>query len=172
MVPMFPLIVVLILSAWAAYTDAKSRKILNLATFPSIVLGIGFYTITDGVPGLWFSLLGMIVGFMILFIPYLIGGIGAGDVKMLAAIGALGGWPFAVAAFLWAAIFGGLYALFLVIKHNQFKLVMKRLVYLRLFVKSDMGSVALKSGSLQTSLPYGVAIALGVVSVLIQGAIG
>ena len=43
----------------------------------------------EGAAGLWTALLGLLAGFVLLLIPYLLGGMGAGDVKALAALGAL-----------------------------------------------------------------------------------
>ena len=72
----------------ATATDLKNRRIPNWLTVSAAVLGLVFHVATAGVAGLWFSLGGFGVGFGILFVLWLIGGGGGGDVKLMGAVGA------------------------------------------------------------------------------------
>ena len=65
----------------SSFTDVKYRKVYNFVTFPTVILGLGFNFLNLGLPGLKDSLAGFAAGFLFLFIFYLLGGIGAGDVK-------------------------------------------------------------------------------------------
>lgn len=90
-----------------AYTDTKTGKILNKVTFPAMILGLALNTIFGGANGLIWSFIGWTVGMAIQWIPFMLGFAKAGDVKLLAAVGALKGWAFCTFGFLYgAAAFG------------------------------------------------------------------
>ena len=79
--------------AIAALTDVGSYRIRNRLVVPVLFLALLFHTFDSGLAGLVFSLQGMLTGFFLLIFLWLIGGMGAGDVKLLAAVGAwLGPW--------------------------------------------------------------------------------
>ena len=74
-------------------SDLRTRRIPNWLTVPAFALGLLTHAATGGFAGLGFSLLGFLTGFGILFVLWLIGGSGGGDVKMMGALGAwLGAW--------------------------------------------------------------------------------
>lgn len=74
-------------------TDLRTRRIPNWLTVPTFGLGLLIHIVSGGIQGLGFSLLGFVTGFGILFVLWLIGGGGGGDVKMMGALGAwLGAW--------------------------------------------------------------------------------
>jgi prepilin peptidase CpaA len=85
--------------ATAAATDLHSRRIPNWLTVPMAVAGVAFHVLAPMGFGLGASLLGLAVGFSLLLVPYVIGGGGAGDVKLLAALGAWLGWQLVLVAF-------------------------------------------------------------------------
>jgi prepilin peptidase CpaA len=86
-----PYIFLIILLGAALYYDYKETKIPNWLTVAGMATGLGYYLLGYGINGIWFSLQGLAAGFLILLVIYLLGGIGAGDVKLFAAIGAMGG---------------------------------------------------------------------------------
>jgi prepilin peptidase CpaA len=94
----------LVLGIAASISDIRTRRIPNTLTFGASAVALAFFLATEGVSGLGMSVAGWCVGFA-LFVPFfLLGGMGAGDVKLLAAFGAwLGPWLVA-----WAAAFGGI----------------------------------------------------------------
>ncbi|WP_318506908.1 A24 family peptidase [Bacillus sp. T3] len=122
------LILILIISF---ITDLKNRRILNILTFPTMLIGLTYHAISAGLDGLIFSGLGLLLGLGLLFIPYLMDGMGAGDVKLLAAIGALKGTAFVLGAFLFTAIIGGLIATIILISKKELLLTIKRLLFLQ-----------------------------------------
>jgi len=91
-------------------TDLKKRKIYNNVLFPGILAAIAIHTVLDGWHGIAAALLGLLAGLAILLIPYLLGGIGAGDVKLLAFVGAAEGARFVLQASLYMAILGAIMA--------------------------------------------------------------
>jgi prepilin peptidase CpaA len=78
----------LVIAATACATDVRSRRIPNRLTFGAALAGAGYQLAANGFGGLGDSLLGWIVGAAFLFLPFALGGIGAGDVKLMAALGA------------------------------------------------------------------------------------
>lgn len=98
-------------AALATGWDLKTGLIPNRIMFPAMLTGIVLNTYYSGWHGLGTSLAGLALGILLLFIPFAIGGMGAGDVKLLAAIGALNGHVFTFRAFLYGAIAGGIMAL-------------------------------------------------------------
>jgi prepilin peptidase CpaA len=107
----FPAGAVLVICAAACVTDLRTRRIPNALTFGAAVLAFVFHAVTGGWPGLASSAGGWLVG-VALFAPFfLLGGMGAGDVKLLAAIGAWLGPMDAVWTALYTMIAGGVLAL-------------------------------------------------------------
>lgn len=115
----------------AIYFDLTQKRIPNKLTFPVILLGFLAYTIESGFRGLAFSLLGFFIGMLIFLIPFAMGGMGAGDVKLMAAIGALKGWRFAVATGIYSALAGGVYVLiYLLYKRRLAKTLLRLFAFL------------------------------------------
>ena len=158
------LIVILLVSL---VTDIKHRKILNIVTLPTIVFGVVFHTMTNGWQGFLFSGNGLLLGFALLFIPFLLGGMGAGDVKLMAAIGALKGAMFTLHAFLYTCLIGGVIALIIIIAKKQFAGSVQRITYALTLRQTSM----LSQEELHHSFPYGVAIVSGTLAALIWGGI-
>lgn len=72
----------------AALSDIRRRKIPNALTVPAAIAGLAFHVLTAGWAGALMSFNGFLVGFALLLIPFVLGGGGGGDVKLLAALGA------------------------------------------------------------------------------------
>ena len=70
-------------------TDTLTSKIPNLCTAACLLIALGYHGLTAGPGGLFIALQGLALGFLFLLGPYLLGGMGAGDVKALAALGTL-----------------------------------------------------------------------------------
>lgn len=157
----------------AAVFDIRSRRIPNWLVFSLIVLGFAYNLITNGPYGLLEGGFGFLLGLGLLLIPFSIGGVGAGDVKLLAAIGAVKGPSFVLASFLCGAVIGGLLAIAVLLKQKA--LIFTILNMLTRLVSGitgggSMGTAfrTLSDGS-QWGFPYGVAFALGAVVVTLFG---
>ncbi|MFC1517006.1 prepilin peptidase [Candidatus Margulisiibacteriota bacterium] len=115
-IPYYVLFLIILI---AVSTDLKARKIYNLLTFPGMLLGIALnmLIVSKAAPlaGLWFSLQGLLFGILIFFIPFALGGLGAGDLKLLGVIGAFGGLNFVLWAGLYSAIAGGVISLLIIL---------------------------------------------------------
>ena len=97
----FKVLFLLIFSACGAGIDWRTRRLPNVLTVPGVVVGLLFHAIdgylqsgwTGGYQSLLFSMLGFLTGFGLLLVVWLAGGGGAGDVKLVGAIGAwIGPW--------------------------------------------------------------------------------
>jgi prepilin peptidase CpaA len=157
----------------AAVIDGYKLKVPNWLTFPMIVSG-WLYSATSvaGYPwweGLMYSLLGTIVGLALLMPAYAIGGMGAGDVKLLAGIGA---WVWSTTT-LWAfaisAIVGGVIAVAMVLvqrgwyKHqSQFWMICNEILTVK--DPEKLSTIAAQRKSSMMLLPYGIPIAIGTIA--------
>jgi prepilin peptidase CpaA len=101
------LILPLRFSLGIARWDLKTRRIPNVLTLGDALAGLGFQWGYRGLPGLWDGLAGAGLGFTLLLVPYLLGGMGAGDVKASAALRAWLGLRRAFALFIYMGIGGG-----------------------------------------------------------------
>lgn len=97
--------------ALAAATDLRMHRIPNYLTVPAAALGLVYHTVAPTGWGPLASLGGLAVGFSLLFVPWLLGGSGMGDVKLLAALGAWLGWKCLLAAFAVSTILAAVAAL-------------------------------------------------------------
>jgi prepilin peptidase CpaA len=88
-------------------TDTLQGKIPNLATLSLLLIGLWFNIRPDGLLGGAIALAGMATGLLLLIVPYLLGGMGAGDLKALAALGALLGPAAILQVFIIAGLIGG-----------------------------------------------------------------
>lgn len=151
-------------------TDIRSRRILNIVTIPSIIFGIIYFSITQGWNGTLFSILGLFVGIGVLIIPYFLGGMGAGDVKLMGAIGALMGTSFVFYSFVFTALIGGVISVLLIIKNRGLRVSFKLIIYnLVFFQKSIVSMVSNNNKENSITFPYGVPIVLGTFCSLLWG---
>src|SRR5262245_29572359 len=105
----------------AATIDGFELKVPNWVTFPFILTGWLYSTLAFGWEGLGWSLLGTVVGLALLLPLYAIGGMGAGDVKLLAGVGA---WIYGMHtayAFAASAVVGALLAVLMVLCRRGWK---------------------------------------------------
>ena len=81
-------IAAIVLAIVAAGWDLKSRRIPNVLTFGATLAAIVAHGYVEGLPGIGWSVAGWLVGVAFFFPLFALGGMGAGDVKLLAALGA------------------------------------------------------------------------------------
>lgn len=161
-IPIFVLLVI------AIYTDLSRKKVYNWTTIPAICLGLALHFSRDGWPGAGNSLLGFIAGFGLLFICYLAGGMGGGDVKLMGAIGALGGYPFVLWAAFYSALAGGLMAVIIMIWQGALREGLKQTGRLFLRLVAPVREKTVTAPREDREVPYGVAIVIGTFLVLMR----
>ena len=157
LIPNFVLIGAL---AIAVTTDLRARRIPNVLTFSVLGLGFVLNAIAYRGDGLLLSAQGAILGLAIMLPFHVLRGLGAGDVKLMAAIGALKGPEFVIYTFAWAAIFGGALAMFGLLRSRRVGLAFAHLMYFRFLPRPD--GTFISAGR----LPYAPAMALGASLVL------
>ncbi|HTQ38689.1 MAG TPA: prepilin peptidase [Pirellulales bacterium] len=152
----------------AAVIDGWQLRVPNWLTFPMILSGWVFGAVTAGWAGIGESLLGTAVGLALLLPAYAIGGMGAGDVKLLAGVGAWVGATTTFYAFCVSALIGGAIALAMVLlqhkwKHhqNQFLKIIGEVVTIG--NPNDLATIAAQRKSSMLLLPYGIPIAIGTI---------
>jgi prepilin peptidase CpaA len=159
-------LILLLLLFLAVIYDQREQRIPNVLAFTGLILGIIWNIYIGGLPGAILSIKGLALGIGLLFIPFALGGMGAGDVKLLGVVGAFKGGLFAFQTFIAMALWGGLIAITLLIKRRQLGKTLGRLwalLLLHLFKVIKMQD-AIKSHNTGVCFPYALAIALGAMS--------
>jgi prepilin peptidase CpaA len=105
-----PLAVVIMATFIAAVTDIRCFKVYNLLTMPLLLTGLIFHAATEGMAGVSGSLLGAFFGFAALVVVYVLGGMGAGDVKLMAGVGAWLGLPLTFYVLIASSLAAGVFA--------------------------------------------------------------
>lgn len=165
----WPAWVVTVTLVVAAIIDGKQLKVPNWLTFPMIVSG-WIYSATlspfAGWEGLWLSLIGTAVGLALLLPAYAVGGMGAGDVKLLAGVGAWLWGSVTLYAFAVSALVGGVIAVGMVLwrgawqKHkNQFWMILNEIATVK--DPEKLAEIAAERKPRMFLLPYGIPIAIG-----------
>lgn len=126
LIEIFPATFLTVILIIAAISDLRSHRIPNWLTFSTIVAGIVYHTYTKGSQGFLFSIKGLFLGVSFLLIFYFMKGTGAGDVKLMGAVGGFLGPKRVFTAFLFAALIGGIYSIVLLLLHGGFKDMAKR----------------------------------------------
>ena len=165
----WPIWLVTITLVVAAVIDGYKLKVPNWLTFPLIISGWAFSAISFGWVGLGWSLVGTLVGLALLLPAYAIGGMGAGDVKLLAGVGAWIGTTATLYAFCVSAVAGGLIALVMVIyrkawKHHYYQFLT---IWHEMVTISDpekLSTIAAERKSSMLLLPYGIPLAIGTIA--------
>ena len=164
MSPTFQVAVVIALAA--CVTDLKSRRIPNVLTFGSAVAAIGYHLATAGFDGFVVAIAGWFAGLALLFVPFALGGMGGGDVKLMAALGAWVGAAFSVWIVLYAGIAGGVLALVVAAYQGYLRTALGNvwllLAHSRVAGLSPMSELTLES-STSPRLAYAVPIFVGTV---------
>jgi len=109
----FSVIFLTIVLGIAAIIDIRVRKIPNFLTFPAIAVALIYHSTTRGLYGFSASAIGLVLGMVIFVIPYAMGGMGAGDAKLMGVVGAILGPKKLIVSSLFVAICGGIYAVFI-----------------------------------------------------------
>ena len=113
-----PSAVVLSAATIATVTDLRTFRIHNALTLPLLAAGLIYQGVTGGWTALLNGVMGMAFGFTVPFMFYLMGGMGGGDVKLMASIGAWLGLTLTVWVFAVSATASGIYAIILIVLYQ------------------------------------------------------
>lgn len=175
--PLFiPVVVVSIAILIATITDLRMFKIHNLLTIPLLISGLVYHGVVSGQDGFLSSVLGALFGFGILVLFFLIGGVGGGDVKLLAGVGAWLGLFLTFWLFNAAAIAAGIYALVLTVRNRRFRetwMNLRLMGHRMMTVGRHLGTdeqvedVVQRSDRRQQLIPFGAMMGVGLLVMLV-----
>lgn len=106
-------------AATAAVSDLRRFRIPNRLTRSALVLGVLYHAFFSGWPGVGHALGGCVLGLALLLVPYLLGGFGGGDVKLLGAVGAWLGAPLLLVTFLVSSLLLGVVSLIFLLRSTS-----------------------------------------------------
>lgn len=163
----------------AAISDYRTYRIPNWLTLGGTVLALAYAVLVPFVPGqgfLW-ALAGMAIGFFVLLPFYVLRAMGAGDVKLMAMIGAFVGGNHIIPIILLSFIVGGTMAIgFAIYKRVLWRTLGNVKSMTQMLILSAMtGTTSSTSVDATTSggkLPYGVSIAIGTIGYLVAQQLG
>jgi len=122
-------IVLILLVAAAAIYDLRSRRLPNWLTAGGFVAGLGLCSFLFGMPGFWFSLKGAGLALLFYFPLFALRAMGAGDAKLMAAVGSLAGpWNW-LGIFFLTAILGGILAIILTVSRGAFRRTLANMLF-------------------------------------------
>ena len=154
---MFEKILLLFLAGIGGLYDVKSRRIPNWLTLGVPVLLLVFYVLELKTNEVLNCIIGFLAGVLLLIVPYLLGGMGAGDVKLLGAIGAIVGWKDVISVFIYSAFAGFFLALiWIIITPGHLKYLITTGKIFPVLDKKE-------------KMPYGLAILAGTIVYLLIG---
>lgn len=155
-----------------AVIDGIALRVPNWLTFPMILSAWATGFVVFGWPGLWASLVGTLVGLGLLLPLYAIGGMGAGDVKLLAGVGAWIGAQHTLWAFVVSVVVGAILGVALAVCQRRlgecavnFRVIASELIFIR--NPQVLAELAAERKPRALLLPYGIPIALGCIGYLI-----
>jgi prepilin peptidase CpaA len=166
--PAVEAVLIVVLLAAAVY-DVRYRRIPNWISVGGVLIGISLNSfLYVGTPGFLFAVKGLGLGFGVYFVLYILHAMGAGDVKLMAAVGALVGWQNWVGIFLITAILGGVMGMILMSMRGRLKTTFWNVGY----ILGEMGhgraayvtreELDVKSPK-SFGLPHGAVIAVGTI---------
>jgi prepilin peptidase CpaA len=155
----------------ASWIDYAQRRVPNWLNASLIVAGFAVQAWFFGTSGVTNGFLGMVTGFGLLIVPWLMHGMGAGDVKLMAAIGVWVGPWLTLCSFALGAIIGGVAAVAMILSTGRlrmacanFGMIMAKCTSMQTMF-SEVGS-AKSFGVTSQLLPYGVPLTGGTLIIL------
>jgi prepilin peptidase CpaA len=156
------LILLLPLAGLISYYDVRYRRIPNVFVLVALLSGLAANALLGGWSGVGASLAGCAAGFGLMLILHIFGALGAGDVKLFAAVGAVIGLHMVLPAFLIVLLTGGVLAVLMMFRSGTVRETMDRVAFIfySVLVHWRVPQFVRPADKTQT-IPYGVAIMLG-----------
>jgi prepilin peptidase CpaA len=165
-VPLWAAIPVLLLVALAARADVLTRKIPNLITFPALLLALVTHLVLGGRDGFLASLAGMAVAGAVLLPGWLMRWMGAGDVKLMAAVGAWLAFPQALIALLASLVAGGAIAAVVALRRGVFWTAVRNAAFTGAWTISGTAGAAPAPLTTGIRFPFALAVLAGCTTAL------
>lgn len=145
-----------------AYYDVRYRRIPNPFVLATLISGVVMNAVFGGLSGVVSSCAGCLFAFVLMFLLHVFGAMGAGDVKLFAAIGGVMGAHLVLPTFLVVVLTGGLLATISIIRAGAVFATMQRVlqILVGLLPGWEMPRFAVPADR-RTTIPYGVAITIG-----------
>lgn len=144
----------------AVVVDVRARRIPNALTLPLAVAGLVMGALSGGVHGLFVAVAGLLVGVLLFLLPVARLGWGMGDLKLIAALGAVAGPLFVLWLSLYALAAGGLFALLWLRQGGQ-------LAQIASGMRGDLRTGQAPRARSGLSIPFAVPIAAGMLVALL-----
>jgi len=145
-----------------SYYDICYRRIPNPFVLATLLVGFFVHVAFAGVNGALTSLGGCALAFFLMFLLHIFGAMGAGDVKLFAAIGSVAGANLVLPMFIVVTLTGGLLAVISMVRAGQMKVTMLRVLHIvfGLLPGQRVPRFAVPANR-KLTIPYGVAITFG-----------
>lgn len=155
----------------AVVNDIQFQKIPNRLTYPAMAAGLALGGFQSGSTGVFVGLAGIGTGIAVLLLPYVMGGMGAGDAKLMGAVGGFVGPRGVLSAFLFSALAGGVYALVLLLVRGSLRASLERYgaMLKSFFLTGRVNYLPPAESEERPRLRYGIAIAVGTVLSILWG---
>ena len=150
--------------------DLAYRRIPNWITVPAVLVALIYHMAAYGLTrGATHGGAGLLVGCMLLIVPFMLGGMGGGDVKLLGALGAWLGWRSIVNVFIYAAWVGALWAVIIMVRNRRLWPWLTNLWLNR--TAKHSGKSRNRTAADRQTIPYAAAIGAGYLVFLTYGSL-
>ena len=144
------------------YTDVRYRRIPNVYVLVTLLSGLLLNTVSGGLNGLWSSLAGCVLAFALMLVLHVFGAMGAGDVKLFAAIGAVLGLKLVVPTFAIVLLTGFALAIYIMLRRRIARTTLLRVgQFFFDFLPGVQVPRFAAPADRRHTIPYGAAITLG-----------
>ena len=144
------------------YYDARYRRIPNAFVLATLIAGLSVNIIINGIDGALTSLGGCALAFALMFMLHVFGAMGAGDVKLFAAVGAVVGAGMVLPTFAVVALLGGVLGVYTMLRAGSVRTTLMRVlqIFVGLLPGWEMPRFSVPADR-RATIPYGVAITFG-----------
>jgi prepilin peptidase CpaA len=174
---MWPLAVLGVVVVVSAVIDVRTGRVPNAVTYPAIAVGLITHTLLGGLRGygagmgLYASAVGLAVGFLPLLAVWLAGGIGGGDTKLMAAVGALTGWRFALSALFYGLIAALVLAVIVMLRKRIVRRTLRRVFRFVVLLVTPSKPADPAAGESE-KVPFALALCIGAAAALVEVLVG
>ena len=152
------------LAALVIYYDVRYRRIPNAFVLATLISGLTLNLVLGGLNGGLQSIGGCVFAFILMFILHVFGAMGAGDVKLFAAVGSIIGAKLVLPTFVVVVLTGGVLAMVSVLRSGVFRTTMHRVlqILVGLLPGWPMPKFSVPADR-RLTIPYGAAITIGAI---------